>query len=97
MSPWLNSTTGYGARNPEAKEQVLNKFLEWVTVVGLDADTANLFGKERHRLRQAGSLIGDMDLLIGVTAVQHNVTLLTNNRRHFERITGIQIESLQAE
>ena len=84
----------YGDRDPEAKEQVLNKFLEWVTVVGLDAKTANLFGKERHRLRRAGSLIGDMDLLIGVTAVQHNVTLLTNNRRHFEHIEGIRIESL---
>lgn len=84
----------YGARNPQAKEKVLKKFLEWATIVGLDADTADVFGKERHRLRQAGNLIGDMDLLIGVTAVRHNVTLLTNNRRHFERITGIQIESL---
>lgn len=87
----------YGARDPDAKEQILTKFLEWVTIVELDTDVADLFGKERHRLRQAGNLIGDMDLLIGVTAVRHNVTLLTNNRRHFARITGIQIESLPAE
>lgn len=73
---------------------MLKKFLEWVSVVGLDAETANLFGQERHRLRRAGSLIADMDLLIGVTAVRHNLTLLTNNRRHFERIEGIRIESL---
>ncbi len=84
----------YGARDPEAKERVLDKFLEWVTVVGLDAETAKMFGKERHRLRRAGNSIPDIDLLIGVTAAQHDLILLTNNRRHFERIEGIHIESL---
>jgi len=39
-------------------------------------------------------IIGDMDLLIGATALQHNLTVLTNNRRHFERIEGLRIESL---
>jgi predicted nucleic acid-binding protein len=53
-----------------------------------------LFAKERGRLRAAGSLIGDFDLLIGVTAIQNDLTLLTNNRRHFERINGLNIESL---
>lgn len=76
---------------------MLKKFLAWVTIVGLDPATATLFGKERHRLRQAGQLIGDLDLLIGVTAIRHNVTLLTNNRRHFARLIGIQIESLPPE
>lgn len=43
-------------RDPEAKERVLNKFLEWVTVVELNAKTAHTFGKERHRLRPGGQL-----------------------------------------
>ena len=52
------------------------------------------FGKERNRLRQEGNLPGDTDLLIGATAVRHNLTMLTNNRRHFDRIQGLRIESL---
>ena len=39
-------------------------------------------------------MIGDFDLLIGCTAVRHGLTVLTNNRRHFGRITGITIESI---
>jgi predicted nucleic acid-binding protein len=39
-------------------------------------------------------IIDDIDLLIGATALQHNLTLLTNNRRHFERIDGLCIESV---
>jgi len=63
-------------------------------VVGLDDATVRVFGKERARLRTAGQMIGDVDLLIGATSVARSLTLLTNNRRHFERITGISIESV---
>jgi predicted nucleic acid-binding protein len=84
----------YYARDPEASERGLNTFLESVTVMGLDGETAKIFGRERGRLRAAGLMIGDFDLLIGATALRHNLTLLTNNRRHFERIDGLRIESL---
>ena len=74
------------SRDPEGDGQDLADFLRGVTVLGIDADSAQRFGRERGRLRQAGMLIADFDLLIGATAVQHNLTLLTNNRSHFERI-----------
>jgi predicted nucleic acid-binding protein len=44
-------------------------------------------------LRVQGKRIGDFDLMIGVTARQHDLTLLTNNRRHFENIEDLRIES----
>jgi len=62
--------------------------------VGIDEETAKIFGRERGRLRAAGMIIGDLDLLIGATALQHHLTLLTNNRRHFERIDGLRMESI---
>jgi tRNA(fMet)-specific endonuclease VapC len=82
------------SNNPERNERGLQDFLQFVTVVNLDEDTSRLFGKERGRLRAAGKRPSDFDLLIGVTALQHNLTLLTNNRRHFENIEGLRIESL---
>ena len=65
-----------------------------VEVVDLDEETCRIFAGERARLRSAGMLIGDMDLLIASTALRHGLTLLTNNRRHFERIEGLAIESV---
>jgi predicted nucleic acid-binding protein len=38
-------------------------------------------------------LVGDLDLLVGATAIHHDLTLLSNNRRHFDRIEGLRIES----
>jgi tRNA(fMet)-specific endonuclease VapC len=83
----------YYSRDPEGDEQDLTDFLRGVTVLGLDTDSAKIFGRERGRLRAAGTLIGDLDLLIGATALHHNLTLLTNNRSHFERIDGLRMES----
>jgi tRNA(fMet)-specific endonuclease VapC len=83
----------YYSRDPDKDEQGLSDFLRGVLVFGIDEETAQIFGRERGRLRAAGRLIGDADLLIAATALQYNLTLLSNNRRHFERIEGLRIES----
>ena len=76
-----------------AEELAFLRFLGGFEVLGLRDDICKLFGFERARLRSAGTLIGDFDLLIGCTAVVHDLTVLTNNRRHFERIAGLEIVS----
>jgi len=39
-------------------------------------------------------MIADFDLLIGSTCLRHNLTLLSNNRRHFEAVEGLEIISI---
>lgn len=51
-----------------------------------------LLGEEP--LKRSGNIIPDFDILIAASALRHNVTLLTNNRRDFERIEGLTIESV---
>jgi predicted nucleic acid-binding protein len=82
------------SRDPEKNERGLQDFLQDLTVIGIDEETSRLFGKERGRLRAEGKRVADFDLIIGVTARQHDLTLLTNNHRHFEDIEGLRIESL---
>ena len=72
----------------------MSDLLEAVTLLGVDEDTCKLFGEHRGRLRAARMLIGVSDLLIGATALQHDLTLMTNNRRHFDRVEGLRLESL---
>lgn len=83
----------YYSRDPEESQRLLDRFLEHHPVLGIDEETCQIFGQERGRLRQRGRLIGDFDLLIAATSLRHNLTLLTNNRRHFEMVDGLQIVS----
>jgi len=83
----------YYSADPEGSEEGLEDLLSEVAIVGIDKETCRVFGKERGRLRAAGRTIGDFDLLIGATALNHNLTVLTNNRRHFELIKNLSLES----
>ena len=83
----------YGSTDIDLQETKLTAFLASIEVLYLTEAIARIFAQERRRLRSIGSLIGDFDLLIGSTAIHHNLTLLTNNRRHFERIQGLSIIS----
>lgn len=82
-----------GSNDPDRREKALTDFLEPFAIINLDVPICRLFGTERARLRAMGTLIPDMDLLIGATALRHNLTLLTNNRRHFARLPGLNIVS----
>ncbi len=85
----------YYSHDPEAREGDLNDFLAGVSIIEIDKETCKIFGRERGRLRAKKKTVADFDLLIGATALQHNMTLLTNNRRHFHMVEGLRIESVE--
>jgi tRNA(fMet)-specific endonuclease VapC len=60
-------------------------------VLSLDDKVMDYFGKFKAELRRKGQLIGD--LLIASVAVSNNLTLVTNNTRHFERISELSLEN----
>jgi len=84
----------YYSTNPAGNEKALDDFLSGISILGVEDEVCKVFGKERGKLRKAKKLIGDFDLLIAATCLHHNLTLLTNNRRHYEMVEGLNIFSL---
>ena len=80
--------------DPQGNELRLLEFLGGYDVVQIDDDICREFARARGRLKAAGTLIGDLDVLIGCTALRHGLTLLSNNRRHFQRLEGLSIISV---
>ena len=81
------------SRDPKRSQETLEGFLSGVDILGLDEEICKRFGQLRGSMRKRGQTIGDFDLLIATTALRHNLTLLTNNRKHFEGIAGLEIQS----
>lgn len=84
----------YRSSTRGSDERRLDNFLSFVDVLPLDDAICRIFAEERSRPRAAGLMIADFDLLIGSTAICHDLVLLTNNRRHFERIQRLNIVSV---
>jgi tRNA(fMet)-specific endonuclease VapC len=84
----------FGVENSVKKEKnrkTLNNFLTGVKIVPI-FHSLDLYAKEKARLRKSGTPIDEFDLLIGVTSVTHNLTMVTNNTDHFKGIKGVVLE-----
>jgi len=77
------------SKKPSKSQHVLETFLQEIPVLGIDEQICKIFGQERGRLRKQGKIISDFDLMIASTCLSYNLTLLSNNRRHYERIEGL--------
>jgi tRNA(fMet)-specific endonuclease VapC len=63
-----------------------------LTILPYDEWAARKFGRIKAELELAGNRLSDLDLQIASVALQHDVPLVTHNRRHFERVPGLVIE-----
>ena len=78
------------APDPEKEERNVNRFIEELDgIVPLDAESCMIFAREGRRLESVGLSLDNFDLLIGATAIRRGLTLLTNNRKHYERMEGL--------
>jgi tRNA(fMet)-specific endonuclease VapC len=84
----------YYSTNPASNEEALSDFLNGISILGIEEEICKVFGRERGKLRERKKVIGDFDLLIASTCLYHNLTLLTNNLKHYEMVQGLSIQSL---
>jgi tRNA(fMet)-specific endonuclease VapC len=77
--------------DPSLHLATFRQFLSRFTVLPITEDIMELFARHRSQLRQQGSLIPDLDLLIATTALSFNLTLMTRNLRHFTRIPDLSL------
>ena len=81
--------SGRTAANLERVE----RFLAPLARLVFDDRAAVHFAEIKSNLATRGDLIGPMDLLIAATVRSRGATLITNNTREFERVSGLSIDN----
>lgn len=93
---WITaSELFYGAarsKAPDENRRLAGRFLTTLPILGLDAPSAERFGELRAALESEGRRLADFDLLIATIALSHGAVLVTGNRRHFDRVAGLEVE-----
>lgn len=84
---------GLMAKNATRQIQAFNDRCRRSNVLPLTDDIVVQASEIYGDLHRRGELITDADILIAATALVHNLTLITENTSHFQRIAGLQIES----
>jgi len=78
--------------NPKKNHELIEAFSNQVIILPI-INAIKIYGKEKARLRSLGTMISDFDLLIGCTALENDLILITENIREFERIANLRIEN----
>jgi len=71
-----------------AKIKVLENTLE---VLRVGMESVEVFGIYKAKLEKAGTPLDDFDLILASCALANNLTLVTNNIKHFKRIKGLRL------
>lgn len=79
------------SRNPEASEHAIRAFLRRVRILPLSRPVVERFARLKADLSPRGQLIGDFDTLIAATALHHGLTIVTRNRKDFERVPDLPL------
>ena len=83
----------YGAtrRKSARLHQLIDTFTKNVAVMPFDEVCAAHFGQLASELADHGVPIGEFDALIAAHAIALQLTLVTNNTKHFSRVPGLKI------
>jgi len=87
----------YGAEKSRRPDFHLNNLenilLPAVNIIGFDTKAAYVCGRIRAELEKRGKPLDLADLEIASIAIANNLTLITNNVRHFKRVPLLQYEN----
>lgn len=81
------------AKDPAGERQKVQRFISAIIELPLDRAAAEAAARIRADLERQGQVIGPYDLLIAGQALASGLTLVTNNRDEFQRVTGLKLES----
>jgi tRNA(fMet)-specific endonuclease VapC len=66
-------------------------FSTLVDILPFDDSAAQCYGHIRAVLEKKGTPIGSLDMLIAAHALSHDLVLVTNNTREFQRVDGLSV------
>ena len=81
------------AQDPATERQKVERFISAIIELPLDRAGAETAANIRAELERQGTPIGPYDFLIAGQAVAGGLTLVTNNVREFQRVSGLKLES----
>ncbi len=71
-----------------AKIRTLENSME---ILPVGQEVVEIFGMEKTKLEHRGTPLEDFDLVLGCCALAHNLTLVTNNLKHFKKIESLRV------
>jgi tRNA(fMet)-specific endonuclease VapC len=77
----------------EKDRAAVDAYLRYIQVLDYPEAAAQHYARIRAELKLAANMIGSSDLFIAAHAISQGLTLVTNNMKHFTRVSGLKLEN----
>jgi tRNA(fMet)-specific endonuclease VapC len=84
-------TWAYGRSDPSMILGPLEDLAAQLEILPFDVESARSFGKLRVLLSRGGVTVDPVDLMIASMALVHDLTLVTDNTRHFVHVPDLRL------
>ena len=95
IASWIEIMYGIKKSKIAGQKQLgeFQQFLEsrQINILPLEEIIADEFISLKLDLEKKGERLADFDLFIAATAVAHDLTLVTGNKKHFSRVPGLKL------
>lgn len=81
----------YRSERPEQNGAEINRFLDSIPALPLNRSSMDRFARIKAELHRRGQRLEDPDILIAATAMEHDLTLVSHNTNHYQRIDGLRL------
>jgi predicted nucleic acid-binding protein len=81
----------YKSRKVTSNLGKIKSIEEVIEIVPLGRESAEVFAMLKANLEKAGTPLDDFDLILAACALVHDLVLVTNNMKHFERVEGLKL------
>jgi tRNA(fMet)-specific endonuclease VapC len=80
-------------RHEAIRARLEAEFIARIEVLPFDLEAARAYGRIKAHLHRSGRPLDEPDLRIASIAVSRNLTLVTGNEAHFQRVPGLRAEN----
>ena len=81
----------FAAGFPDLNQEAYLAIRQRLDVADHDEEVAVAYSKIFRELKNSGMLIGANDLWIAASAIRHGASLVTRNKKEFERVPGLKV------
>jgi len=83
----------YKVKREELATRIHTIILTGLEVLPFDQRAAEAYAQLRVQLESKGKPLAEPDLRISAIAITHQLTVVTNNLKHFKRVPNLSVES----
>ena len=84
---------GLKAKKAQKQINAFNTFCDANTIISITDDVIIKASDIYAELRKQGETVSDADILVAAIATVNNLTLITNNTKHFTRIKSLKLDN----